>query len=110
MLSILLLYFIGKKFADLADKFKKEKWRYVVLGIVTFYGGAILLGMIFFLILELLGFINLETLSDRILGYLLLPFGFLSCYLLYTYFDKKWEKEKPKTDTMIDEIGYGNDL
>lgn len=105
MLGLFLLYFIGKKFAELAEEFKKTKWHYVVLGIVSFYIGTIVLGMLLLGLLDILGLINLDTIHDRILDFIVLPFGLLSCYLFYMYLEKKWKKQVPKIDKMIGEIG-----
>ena len=34
MLGLLLIYFIGKYFYDLAAEFEKNKWLYAILGVV----------------------------------------------------------------------------
>ena len=47
----------------------------------------------------------LETTNDFALGILFAPLGILGCYLLYMFLEKKWKKEKPETNKMIDEIG-----
>ena len=38
-------------------------------------------------------------------GFLMLPFGLLSCYLLYKYLEKTWTKNDPRNNNNIDEIG-----
>jgi hypothetical protein len=48
-------------------------------------------------------FLNNE--SDIVISLISLPFGILSCYFLYKYFEKTWEKNKPKADKLIDQIG-----
>ena len=105
MLGIFLLYFIGKRFAELSEEFNKTKWHYVVLGIIIYYVGAIGIGMILFGILDGLSIINLDAIHDRVLDLMILPLGILSCYLFYNYLKKKWEKEAPKLNKMINEIG-----
>ena len=35
MLGIVLWYFIGKSFADLADDYGKSRWGYGILGVVV---------------------------------------------------------------------------
>jgi hypothetical protein len=34
-----------------------------------------------------------------------LPFGALTCYGFYKYLEKIWEKEDPRNNNSIDEIG-----
>ncbi|CAL2093707.1 hypothetical protein [Tenacibaculum sp. 190524A05c] len=105
MLALILLYFIGKKFYELADKFEKSKWGYAVAGIAIYYAGAIGIGTIIVIILEYFELFNVDSVSDNLLGILIAPFGFISCYVLYIMLEKKWEKEKPQLDNIIEEIG-----
>ncbi len=105
MLGLILLYFIGKKFYELADKFEKSKWGYAIAGITVYYFGAICIGMIIVLILEYFELFNIDSVNDTVLGILLAPFGIVCCYVLYIILEKKWEKEKPQLDNIIEEIG-----
>ncbi len=110
MLGLVLLYWIGKYFYKLAEEFNKSEWGFAILGVVTYYGGTFLFGIIFSIIAEVISPGYIDGFNENLFGLLMLPFGVLSCYLLYMFLEKKWGKEKPKTDTMIDEIGHGNDL
>ena len=103
MLGILLLYWIGKYFYKLAEEYQKSEWGYAILGIVSYYGGILLAGLITGIIAELFfpGFI--EDTNETVLGIFMLPFGLLSCYLLYKYLEKTWKKNKPENE--IDAIG-----
>lgn len=105
MLHLALLYFIGKKFFELAEEYDKSKWGYAIAGVVSYYAGAFIFGAILGVIVVLLESDFLETTNDFVLGIIALPFGLLSCYLLYTFLEKKWKTEKPDQDTMIDQIG-----
>lgn len=83
MLGILLIYFIGKYFYRLAEKFNQNKWLYAILGIVTYYVGTFVGGIILAIFDELLTMeINWE--NNFALGLLVLPFGIASTYLFST--------------------------
>ena len=105
MLSLLLLYWIGKYFYKLAEEYDKSKWGYAILGIVVFYSGAIIIGGIIMFIVEMLSSGFIDRFSDNVLGLIMMPFGALSCYLLYKYFEKTWEKNDPRKNSIIDQIG-----
>ncbi len=102
MLGIVLLYFIGKKFYDLAQLYSENKWLWAVLGIVAYYLGAFLLGINLSLIEELTGNYFIEDMPNILLGLIALPFGLLSCYILYyflkRYFISKHGEKRLKTD------------
>lgn len=111
MLGLVLLYFIGKKFYTLAEEYDKSIWSYAVLGIVIYYiglyGAAFIVGIVF----AMMESTFLENMNDFVLGLMLMPFGLLSCYLLYLFLEKKWKKEKPKRqEKLIDEIGRGSNF
>lgn len=101
MLGLLLLYWIGKYFYKLAEEYDKSKWGYAILGVVVYYLGT----FVFAFLLAIFTPNFLDSESDRVIGLISLPFGVLSCYLLYKYFEKTWEKNKPKADKLIDQIG-----
>lgn len=105
MLGLLLLYWIGKYFYKLAKGFNKNEWGFAILGVVIYYIGAYSFVFIFGIIAEVISPGYIDTFNEKLLGLLMLPFGVLSCYLLYMFLEKKWNKEKPETNKMIDEIG-----
>lgn len=105
MLGLVLLYWIGKYFYKLAEEYSKSKWGFTVLGIVSYYGGTLFFGFTFGIIAEIISFGYLDDFNDSVLGLLALPFGILSCYILYKYLEKTWKKEDPRNNNDIDEIG-----
>jgi len=105
MLGILLLYWIGKYFYKLAEAHDKSKWGFTILGIVVYYAGIVVLGLILGIVLEIFALGYFETMNDIVLNLVALPVGILSCYLLYKYLDKTWEKNAPSKNNSIDEIG-----
>lgn len=44
--------------------------------------------------------------NEMLLGLLMIPFGILSCYILYKQLEKNWERNKPVNE--IDQIGSSN--
>jgi hypothetical protein len=104
MLGIFLIYFIWKRFAELAEKYGNKKWVYGLLGVITYYVGTFILGIIIaFLDLIFNWGINWDApnLGLNLLG---LPFGLGTCYLLHYLLEKKWEKEV-YVEESIDDIG-----
>lgn len=105
MLGILLLYWIGKYFYKLAEKYDKSKWGYAVLGVVVYYGGIFVFGISFGIIAEIISPGYLDTVNETALSLLGLPFGALACYGLYKYLKKTWEKDQSIHKNSISEIG-----
>jgi len=106
MLSIFLIYYLGKRIYELADKYNKSKWGYALLSVIIFYLGAIILGVIILLGIEFIADTAIiDTINDSLLGIAIMPIGFGCWYLFKKYLEKKWDKEKPNTSSLIDEIG-----
>ncbi|WP_159948246.1 hypothetical protein [Polaribacter septentrionalilitoris] len=105
MLGILLLFFIGKYFYKLAEKFKKSQWGYAILGVVTYYGGTIIFGLAFGIISEVISPGYIETVNETMLGIAGLPFGVLATYILYKYLAKTWKNNLEQAKVSIDDIG-----
>lgn len=103
MLGLVLLYWIGKYFYKLAEEYDKKKWSITILGIAVYYGGVFIFGFIAAILAEVFSPGYLDAFNDTLLGVIMLPFGVLSCYLLYRYLEKKWLKEIPTNE--LEEIG-----
>lgn len=92
MLGLLFIYFIGKYFYCLAREFNKNKWVFAILGIVSYYAGAIIMGFV-------IGFISIylddiSWMEDQWwINMLSLPVGIFSTWLLYKFLKNPWEKE-----------------
>ena len=105
MLGLLLIYFIGKYFYNLAEEHHKSKWGYAILGVVSYYLGTILAGIAFAIIFELWGSTSIDQMSEIALNFMALPFGILMCVGLYYFLKKRWEKSIHIEADIIDEIG-----
>jgi hypothetical protein len=96
MLSILFIYFIGKAFYSLAEKHAKNKWLFAVLGVVSYYGGAVIVGII--LILTYVAFSgDMDSLENGdfekpYMNFILIPIGLLSCWIFYRILKSFWSK------------------
>ena len=108
MLGLIFLYWIGKYFYNLAEEYDKNKWTYAILGIVSYYGGTIFFGLIIGIILGLFYPESIDGLDETMLSLVMIPFGILRCYLLYSYFEKTWKKNMPVNE--MDQIGNEKEL
>ena len=105
MLGIILLFWIGKKFFKLAENYEKSKWGFTILGIVTYYAGTLLFAVILLVLVEVFSSGYLDDVNDRVIDLICMPFGLLSCYILYKYLDKIWKKNDPRVINNIEQIG-----
>lgn len=102
MLSFLLLYFVWKKFADLAVSYGKSKhngW----FGILVYVGGLLFVGIILGVLNEVLGW-GIDFENNSAIKFIDLPIGLGSCYILYLILEKKWKSEVVQTES-IEDIG-----
>lgn len=105
MLGLLLIYFLGKKFYDLAFDNKRKPWAYAILGIVTYYGSLLLFGFVLGIILALTGNISFIEGHDLLFSLMSIPIGLLSAYILYKVLEKNWKKSPVNHQSeLLDEI------
>lgn len=110
MLSFVLLYFLGKYFYDLSIEYDKNKGLYTFLGVSISFIGYFVFGIIATLIIELASPGFIDGVSDRALGYMMLPFGILSAYLYYKFLKKRWSIKTKKTDfDVLDDVFLNKD-
>lgn len=99
MLSIFLIYFIGRSYAELAKIHGKSKWLFGILGIVVFYAGYFLTAFIIGILAHFSSNINnsiTEEFSLTILGLLL---GILTCWIFYKILKRNWSKNRRNIST-----------
>lgn len=109
MLGLLLLYWIGKYYYQLAEKFNKSKWGFAILGIATYYGVMVIAILLFGIICLLAGIEFDFEKNELILSLAGIPFGFAGVYFLYKFLEKKWEKEYVNPLSEIETIGVSNE-
>lgn len=107
MFGILLIYWVGKFFYQLAIQFNKSKWGFAVLGLATYYGSQIIFGFILAMFNEIftLG-VDFDSVGINLLG---IPIGAGACYLLYKFLEKKWKREYVNPLIEIETIGVSNE-
>ena len=101
MLGLLLLYFIGRYFYDLAGKHEKNQWVFAIVGIVAYYAGTFFGGIALVIIIEIFELANLDEFNERAFGIMALPFGILACWGMYVFLKKQWEKQPLQPDLEI---------
>lgn len=109
MIALLLLYWIGKYYYLLAERHNKNKWVYSILGIVTYYTGIIISGIILMAIIEISSPGYMEEINDYLFSLIALPFGILSTYILYKIIESTWKKNTSSKDALIDQIHLEED-
>jgi hypothetical protein len=96
MLGLVLLYFAGKAFYDLAGRHGRSKWGFAILGVLSYYGGLFFGGILIALIYEFGLSQSIDNVNDMLLGVMAIPVGVLTCWGLYKGLEARWAKpEKP---------------
>lgn len=90
MIGILLLYFIGKKFYDLAALHEKHKWGNALAAIGVYYGATLLVGLIIGIYYVWIG---KEDFNEFLVNLLAVPFGLLACWLFYNFKKQRFENK-----------------
>jgi len=98
-----LLYFIGRAYHNLALRFDKKGWLYVVLGIACFFfgffGGAVLIVIVYEVGLDT----SIDDVNEILLDILCLPFGIGLCWGFYKLLEYNWSKPKNiSSDDVLD--------
>lgn len=93
MLGILLIYFIGKYYYDLAILHNKSKWGFGVLGVIVYYAGTTIFGVVAGVSIAMLKPELLDTVPELVWSIVALPFGILATWGLYRFLKKKWENQ-----------------
>jgi len=92
MLGLFLIYFIGKSFYQLAHDYDKSRWGFAILGIVSYYAGTFIGGMILAIIGLIANSNFVETMPHIVLSLIAVPFGLLFCWGFYKILENQWDK------------------
>jgi len=98
MLGIILIYFLGKAFYDLAGIHDKHQWGHAILGVVSYYVGTFIGGIAIVLSYELFLEGNIDDLDDFLLGLMAVPFGLLVCWVTYKILERRWNNQVVRDD------------
>jgi len=104
MLGLFLLYFIGEKFYKLAALFDRNKWGYAILGIIAYYAGTFVFGVLFWIVVGLRGKMPMETINSTVINIVAVTFGLFSCYGLYKLLQNHWDKNSVEDPGILDDM------
>ncbi|MBT8265900.1 MAG: hypothetical protein KJO41_10395 [Bacteroidia bacterium] len=108
MLGLLLIFFIGKYFYELAQDYYKQRWLYAILGVVVYYAAGAVFGIILGVADVFLGLgIDWEnSFGWNLVG---IPIGIAADYGFYILLKRKWEREVVVPKDEIMDIGKPTD-
>jgi len=92
MIGLFLIYFIGRSFYNLAGEHKKSKWGFAILGIVSYYLGTFLGGVLIAVVIELVLSGSIDEYSDTALAFMAFPLGLATCWLFHFLLKRHWTK------------------
>jgi hypothetical protein len=105
MLGLILLYFIGKRFYELAAQHQRHKWGHALGGIAVYYLSLIFSGIIITLALDLIWDYVIPNGKETLFGIANIPIGLGVCWLWYTHLKKTWGKNLfNERDAPLDEV------
>ena len=103
MLGIILIIAIGNYFYRLAKEYNKNLWLFAILGVVSYYAGTFLGGLIIGSFIALNGG-EVDDSSAFQYGLMAIPVGLLCCYIFYRILNNVWSKEnRNRADTLDSE-------
>lgn len=91
MIGLVLLYFMGRAFYQLAEAHQKSKWGVAILGIAVYY--AALLVSAFLVALVMLEVDPYSEPADFVLTLIALPFALAATWGFHRMLKKRWENE-----------------
>lgn len=91
MLGLLLIYFIGKYYYQLALQHNKNAWGYAILGVIVYYGTTFLSGFLFAFAYMEMGNDSIDSGTELLLTVLSIPIGILGAFILYKVLEKSWK-------------------
>ncbi len=102
MLDVILIVGVGRAFYALAVKYDKNPWPYAILGAASGYLGIIVGGFLMGIVAEIMSPGFVDTTPAFVLGLIAIPFGFFTCWLVYTLLRKSWSKPKEISKATLD--------
>ncbi len=105
MLGLVLIFFIGKAYFDLAKNHNKEyAWLYAVLAIALYYGFLFISLFVIVGILEYSSPMTLYNMNEYLLGIMGVPFGLLAVWAGHLILKKRFsETNEFENDALLDE-------
>ena len=110
MLGLLLIYWIGRYFYNLAIEHNRNKWFAAIGGVVAYYAGTFIAGIIIALVMQYVLLESFDDLSDIAINFMALPVGLLTCYITYVILKRYWSKKDENYEILDAELLDDNDL
>ncbi|MCR8668572.1 hypothetical protein NO995_12835 [Aestuariibaculum sp. M13] len=109
MLGIFFIYFIGKKFYELAGRYNQNQWLFAILSIVVYYASMVLfvIGLVIFDEFVFNWYIDWDNNSS--ISYLGIPVGLLTLYGFYKFLESRWKNNVVIIKDEIQDIGKSID-
>ncbi|HYG18098.1 MAG TPA: hypothetical protein VD816_04180 [Ohtaekwangia sp.] len=111
MIGLVLLYFVGKAFYDLANRNNRNKWLFAILGIGAYYAGLVVGGVMIGIGYEIFLEDGIDNANEMLLGFMALPMGVLVCWGYYRLLKSRWERKATfsrLSDDVLDANQIGN--
>lgn len=94
MIGLVLLYFAGKAFYELAGQHNRSKWGFAILGVISYYTGLVIGGVIIALVCELVLDVRVDEMNDILLSLMAVPVGILTCWGFYKILQRVWSRQQ----------------
>lgn len=94
MFGLLLLYFVGKAFYNLAFEYEKHKWGYAIAGVVSYYVGIMASAFIIGIVVEINSPGYITESNETLFSLIAIPFGVALCWGFYTYLKRSWQRDQ----------------
>ena len=108
MLGILVIYWVGKQYYELAFRYNKSKWFWTILAIIIYFSSQFLFGLILAFLFPAM-FVDLDTGKSFFINVMGVLFGLLAWYIVLKILESAWEKQSysiiANGETIIDQIG-----
>lgn len=109
MLAIIILIAVGRQFYELAKKYEQQyAWVYAILGVVSYYVGGVVGGLILLILSEILGIVSIDDISDLSITAISIVLGVISCWGFFQLLKASWRKkfeQKQLLKPKISDIG-----
>ncbi len=91
MIALLLVYFIGRAYYELARDHGKNKWLFLLVGIAVYYVSHYLFAFLIIFILQISSPTTLYQLSEFVIMLMALPFSIGVTWGLLQILKKNWK-------------------
>ncbi|MFK7757239.1 MAG: hypothetical protein AB8B53_09945 [Flavobacteriales bacterium] len=93
MLGLILIYFLGKAFYDLAAEHGRSRWGTAISGVCFYIALQVLFVVVLIFVVD-----SFETINTFLIDIIGIGVGALAAYILYQYLKFKWENQPVHSD------------